>query len=94
MKTIHTTLRADAGRLTQNLVRSELLSHRGVTNVSFEPGGDRISIEYDPAVVDDSTLMLIMRRYGVCPEQASSQSKVEREDNSNRSQEHKTWVPL
>jgi hypothetical protein len=76
VKTIHTILRADAGRLAQNLVRSELLSHRGVMTVSFEASGDRISIEYDPAVVDDSTLMLIMRRYGVCPE--SSKTSIER----------------
>ena len=73
MKTIHTILREDAGRLTQNLVRSELLSQRGVTAVSFEPNRNSISIEYDPAIVDDSTLMLIMRLYGVCPEPASPQ---------------------
>jgi hypothetical protein len=72
MKTIHTILRTDAGHLTQNLVRSELLSQRGVATVSFEPNCNRISIEYDPAIVDDSTLMLIMRLYGVCPEPSSS----------------------
>jgi hypothetical protein len=70
MKTIHTVLREDFGRLTQNLVRSELLSQRGVATVSLEPGRNSISIEYDPAVVDDSTLTLIMRRYGICPEPA------------------------
>ena len=71
MKTFHTVLRQDSGRLTQNLVRSELLSQRGVAAVSFEPSRNRISVEYDPAIVDDSTLMLIMRLYGVCPEPAS-----------------------
>ena len=71
MKTIHTILRDDPGRLTQNLVRSELLSQRGVATVSFEPNCNRVSIEYDPTIVDDSTLMLIMRLYGVCPEPAS-----------------------
>jgi hypothetical protein len=71
MKTIHTILRTDPGRLTQNLVRSELLSQRGVTSVSFDPNCNRVSIEYDPAIVDDATLMLIMRLYGVCPEPAS-----------------------
>ena len=65
MKTIHTILREDSGRLTQNLVRSELLSERGVTTVAFEPGSNRISIEYDPAVVDTATLMLIIHRYGM-----------------------------
>jgi hypothetical protein len=74
MKTIHTTLTQDSGRLTQNLVRSELLSQRGVATVSFEPNCNRISIEYDPAIVDDSTLMLIMRLYGVSPEPASPRS--------------------
>ena len=68
MKTIHTILREDSGRLTNNLVRSELLSQHGVATVSFEPTHNRLSIEYDPAIVDDFTLMLIMRRYGVCPE--------------------------
>ena len=71
MKTIHTVLREDFGRLTNNLVRSELLSQRGVSTVSFEPSHNRLSIEYDPAIVDDFTLMLIMRRYGVCPDPAS-----------------------
>jgi hypothetical protein len=72
MKTIHTILRTDPGHLTQNLVRSELLSQRGVATVSFEPNCNRVSIDYDPAIVDDETLMLIMRLYGVRPEPASS----------------------
>jgi hypothetical protein len=71
MKTIHTVLREDFGRLTNNLVRSELLSQRGVSTVSFEPTNNRISIEYDSTIVDDFTLMRIMRRYGVCPEPVS-----------------------
>ena len=77
MKTIHTVLRQDPGRLTQNLVRSELLSKRGVATVSFAPGCNHISIEYDPAIVDDSALMLIMRLYGVCPEPAFLQPCTE-----------------
>jgi hypothetical protein len=71
MKIIHALLKEDAGSLTRNLVRSELHSQRGVTAVSFESDRNRLSIEYDPAVVDDSTLMLIMRRYGLSPEPAS-----------------------
>jgi hypothetical protein len=71
MKTIHAALKADPGHLTQNLVRSELLSQPGVSTVAFEPNCNRISIEYDPAIVADSTLMLIIRLYGVCPEPAS-----------------------
>jgi hypothetical protein len=70
MKTFHAVLREDPGHLTQNLVRSELLSQPGVSSVSFEPDCNRVSIEYDPAIVDDSALMLIIRLYGVCPEPA------------------------
>jgi hypothetical protein len=73
MKTIHTMLKEASGHLTRNLVRSELLSERGVTTVSLEPGRNCLSIEYDPAIVDGSKLMIIMRRYGVCPEPASPQ---------------------
>ena len=80
MKTIHTVLTQDSGRLTQNLVRSELLSQRGVATVSFEPSRNCISIEYDPAIVHDSTLMLIMRLYGVCPEPDSPRPGVDGRD--------------
>jgi hypothetical protein len=80
MKTIHTILREDSGRLTNNLVRSELLSQRGVATVSFEPTHNRLSIEYDPTIVDDFTLMLIMRRYGVCPEPAAQRQGPQRAD--------------
>jgi len=72
LKTIQTVLRDDPGHLTQNLVRSELLSQRGVATVSFDSNCNRVSIEYDPAIVDGSTLMLIMRLYGVCPEPSCS----------------------
>jgi len=71
MKTIHTVLTEDSGHLTQNLVRSELLSQRGVAAVSVEPTRNRLSVEYDPTVVDGATLLLIMRRYGVCAEPAA-----------------------
>jgi hypothetical protein len=71
MKTIHTVLREDFGRLDRNLVRSELLSERGVTGVSFESARNGLSIEYDPAIIDDSKLVEIMCRYGVFPEPVS-----------------------
>lgn len=80
MKTFHTMLGRDPGRLTQNLVRSELLSQRGVTAVSFEPDRTGLSIEYDPAIVNDSTLTMIIRRYGLGPEPASLQPGVQRGD--------------
>ena len=52
MKTIHTVLREDFGRLDRNLVRSELLSERGVHGVSFETAGLAF---FDPnaLVIDD-----------------------------------------
>jgi hypothetical protein len=80
MKTIETMLKEDSDRLTQNLVRSELLSQRGVTAVSFELDRKRVSIEYDPVLVDDLILMRIMRRYGVCPAPASPQPGAQRGD--------------
>ena len=80
MKIIHIMLGRNPGHLTQNLVRSELLSQRGVTTVSFEPKSNCLSIEYDPAIVNDSTLMMIMRHYGLGPEPASLQPGVRRAD--------------
>jgi hypothetical protein len=68
MKTIHTLLREDFGRLDRNLVRSELLSERGVDEVSFESMGNGLSIRYDPAIIDDAKLIEIMCRYGVFPD--------------------------
>ena len=72
MKTIYTILKEDVGRLAQNLLRSELLSERGVQNVSFETARNGVSIEYDPAIVDDSKLLEILGRYGVLPESAAA----------------------
>ena len=71
MKTIRTILREDFGRLDRNLVRSELLSERGVKDVHFETARNGLSIEYDPAVINDSKLLEIMCRYGVFPEARS-----------------------
>jgi hypothetical protein len=71
MKTIHTILREDFGRLDRNLVRSELLSERGVKGVAFESVRNGLTIEYDPAIIDDSKLLAIMCRYGVFPEAAA-----------------------
>ena len=68
MKTIHTILREDFGLLDRNLVRSELLCERGVTQVSFETARNGLSIEYDPTIINDAKLVEIMCRYGVFPE--------------------------
>jgi hypothetical protein len=65
VKTIHTILREDFGRLDRTLVRSELLSEKGVTGVAFEPARNGLLIEFDPTIVNDSKLVEIMCRYGV-----------------------------
>jgi hypothetical protein len=71
MKTIHTILREDFGWLDRNIVRSELLSEKGVQGVSFERSRNGLSIEYDPSIIDDTKLIEIMCRYGVFPEPIS-----------------------
>jgi len=72
MKTIHTVLREDFGPLDRNLVRSELLSEKGVHDVIFERSRNGLSIEYDPSIIEHSKLIEIMCRYGVYPEPISS----------------------
>jgi hypothetical protein len=74
MKTIHTILREDFGRLDRTLVRSELLSEKGVHDVMFEQSRNGLSIEYDPSIIDDTKLIEIMCRYGVYPEPISSRA--------------------
>ncbi len=71
MKTIHTVLREDFGRLDRTLVRSELLSEKGVHDVTFERSRNGLSIEYDPSIINDTKLIEIMCRYGVYPEPIS-----------------------
>lgn len=72
MKTLRTHLGREFGTLDRNLIRSELLTEPGVTNVSFESVSDSVSIEYDPAMVDHFKLLEIMRRYGVLSMQAAN----------------------
>jgi hypothetical protein len=68
MKTLHTILRCDFGKLDRNFVLSELLSQRGVADVSFDSTHNGLSVEYDPAVVTRTTLVAIMHRYGALAE--------------------------
>ncbi|MEO8467839.1 MAG: hypothetical protein ABI640_21160 [Gammaproteobacteria bacterium] len=68
MKTIHTILREDFGLLDRNFVRSELLSERGVNLVTFGALRNALSIEFDPAIIDNAKLVEITCRYGICPE--------------------------
>ena len=71
MKTIHTVLREDFGLLDRTLVRSELLSEKGVHDVTFERSRNGLLIEYDPSMINDTKLIEIMCRYGVYPEPIS-----------------------
>jgi hypothetical protein len=68
MTTVHTMLREDFGRLDRALVRAEQLAERGIKNVLYESERNRLSIEYDPSVVDGRKLIDIMCRHGVYPE--------------------------
>ncbi len=71
MKTIHTVLREDFGQLDRNLVRTELLAEKGIRDVAYEHARNRLTIEYDPAVLTDQKLLDIMCRYGVFPESSA-----------------------
>jgi hypothetical protein len=68
VKTIHTILREDFGRLDRNLIRTELLAERGVRDVLYESARNRLCIEYDPEVLTNGSLLDLMCRYGVYPE--------------------------
>jgi hypothetical protein len=68
MTTVHTMLREDFGRLDRTQVGAELLAERGIKDVLYETQRNRLSIEYDPAIVDGTKLIDIMCRHGVYPE--------------------------
>jgi GNAT superfamily N-acetyltransferase len=65
MKTIHTVLREDFGHLDRGLVRRSLLAEPGVRDVSFDESRNGLVIEYDPVLIDDHCLSLMMCRHGV-----------------------------
>lgn len=67
MRTIHTILREDFGRLDRDFVRKELLLECGVHAVSLESARNELLIEYDPLVIDDEHLTLILCRHGLLP---------------------------
>ena len=67
MKKIHAVLREDFGQLDRDLIRSELLSQEGVLIVSLESSRNGLTIEYDPARINDTKLIDIMCVYGVYP---------------------------
>src|SRR5687768_15865575 len=76
MKKIRTALREDFGQLDRDLVRSELLSQEGVLTVSLEPSRNGLTIEYDPAHINDTKLIEIMCLYGVYPEPVSTSGRA------------------
>jgi hypothetical protein len=67
MKTIHTILREDFGKLDRDFIRRELLAEKGIHSVDCEPARNRLRIEYDPAILSASRLADVMCRYGVYP---------------------------
>ena len=73
MTTVHTMLREDFGRLDRAQVRAELMAERGIKDVLYETERNRLSIEYDPSVVDSLKLIDIMCRHGVYPEPIAPQ---------------------
>lgn len=72
MKILHAELREDFGPLDQRLITVGLLAERGIQSVACEPRPHCLSIEYDPAVLDDAHLLTIMWRYGLLPRSAPS----------------------
>jgi hypothetical protein len=70
VKTIHTILREDFGYLDTNLIKTELLAESGIDDVTYDPTRKRLSLEYDPALLDDQRLLDIMCRCGLYPEPA------------------------
>lgn len=69
MKTIHAVLCEDFGRLDRSIVREKLLAEPGVHGVSFEEARNGLLVEYDPAHIDNHSLILAMCRHGVHPQE-------------------------
>jgi hypothetical protein len=67
MRTIHTILREDFGPLDRQLIRKELLAESGIEDVACESARNRLTIEYDPKVLNDLRLLDILYRCGVMP---------------------------
>jgi hypothetical protein len=72
MKTLHTILRSELSQLERNLVRSELLSSKGIAAASFESIVGALTIEYDPATIDERRFVEILSRYGIYPSAVGS----------------------
>ena len=77
MKIVETTLLEDFGPLDREFVRAQLLTEPGVRDVGYGTMRYRLSIEYDPIVLDDSRLLEIMCRHGVYPIPSESKADAE-----------------
>jgi hypothetical protein len=66
MKSVHTILREDFGRLDKRSVRRELLKEPGIRSVSFE-GHSGVNVEYDPKMLDEEHLTYVLCRCGLYP---------------------------
>jgi hypothetical protein len=68
MSIVRTVLREDFGLLDRGLVKGGLLGEAGVCGVTDGPGEHCLSIEYDPATLDETKLLWVMCRHGLCPD--------------------------
>jgi hypothetical protein len=68
MEIIRTVPRDDFGLLDRRLIKGGLLAETGVCGVTDGPGEHCLSIEYDSAILDETKLMLVMCRHGLCPD--------------------------
>jgi len=68
MKILHTELREDFGLLDRNLIAKELLAEAGIYSVACEPARNCLSIQYDPAMLNNTQLLDIMCRHGLYPQ--------------------------
>ncbi len=66
MKTIQTIPLQDFGEVDAHLVRKDLLSTDGISDVVLGPA-QKITIEYDPETLTPAQLFEVMCRCGVYP---------------------------
>jgi hypothetical protein len=68
MKILHAELREDFGLLDRPLIAKALLAEAGIHAVACEPVRNCLSIEYDPAMLNNTQLLDIMCRHGLYPQ--------------------------
>jgi len=80
MKIMHTELIEDFGLLDRGLVKKELLAETGIYAVADEPTRNHLTIEYDPAILDETQLLYIMCRHGLYPHPMTPRPDAPRAD--------------